>query len=89
MIKKYKEYIKEEYQDLQFDINPNISFEEIEKNGTWVDDYSVDEYDEIEGAGIVNVYEYKGYRWYIVTWKPESERGSIGKELLRDLTKKL
>jgi ABC-type Fe3+-hydroxamate transport system substrate-binding protein len=87
-IKDFNEYIKEEFHYYN-DGKPTVTMEEIEKKGNWVNDYTVDGYDEIEDAGLVNIYSYKGFMWYIVTWKPESERGSIGKELLTDLTKPL
>lgn len=56
---------------------------EIEKNGQFIGDYSVYEYNKIEDAGYVEIYLYKGIEYKIVTWKPEAERGYIGKEILK------
>jgi len=89
-LKKYMEFINEELREefIIENISTDVSIEEIEKNGNNVGYYEIDEYDEIENAGFVEIYEYKGRRYFIVEWSPESEKGG-GKEILHNLTKKI
>jgi hypothetical protein len=59
------------------------SIEEIEEFGVFKSDSWVDEYDEMEDAGCIEIYDYKNKRYYIAEWQPGSERGSIGKEIIK------
>jgi hypothetical protein len=62
---------------------PDIN--EIESEGSLVDEYPVDESQTVSNAGDAKVYAYMNHMWEIITWNDEAEEHESGSQTVNDL----
>lgn len=58
----------------------------IEHNGKFINDYYVDEYDEIKDAIRVDIYQYGETEYHIANYLEGSEKAHIGQEIIKEIS---
>lgn len=62
-----------------------LDINEIEFEGSLIDEYPVDESQTVSNAGDAKVYSYMNHMWEIITWNDEAEDHESGSQTVNDL----